>query len=53
MRWLGFNNSRDAPTVPDVRNNVRDSGTLFVFGKADSGMTVDEKSAMQIASVPV
>lgn len=51
MRWLGFNNSRDAPAVPDVRNNVRDSGTLFVFGKADSGMTVDEKSAMQIASV--
>ena len=51
INWLGFNNPRDAPRVPDVRNDVRDSGTLFVFGKANSGEQVDEKSAMQIATV--
>ena len=51
MKWLGFARSRDAPKLPDVQNNVRDSGTLFVFGKADSGERVDEKSAMQIATV--
>ena len=51
MQWLGFSNPRDAPKVPDIRGNVRDSGTLFVFGKADSGVNVDEKSAMQIATV--
>ncbi|MBQ1509808.1 MAG: phage portal protein [Selenomonadaceae bacterium] len=48
MNWLGFNSPRDAP---DIRNNVRDSGTLFVFGRANSGEQVDEKSAMQIATV--
>lgn len=51
INWLGFNNPRDAPKEPDIRNNVRDSGTLFVFGKANSGENVDEKSAMQIATV--
>ena len=51
MNWLGFNNPRDAPTIPDIRNDVRDSGTLFVFGRANSGEQVDEKSAMQIATV--
>ena len=51
INWLGFNNPRDAPKVPDVRNDVRDSGTLFVFGRANSGEQVDEKSAMQIATV--
>ena len=51
INWLGFNNPRDAPRVPDVRNDVRDSGTLFVFGRANSGEQVDEKSAMQIATV--
>ena len=51
INWLGFSNPRDAPTVPDVRNDVRDSGTLFVFGRANSGEQVDEKSAMQIATV--
>ena len=51
INWLGFNNPRDAPRMPDVRNDVRDSGTLFVFGKANSGEMVDEKSAMQIATV--
>ena len=51
LNWLGFKYPRDAPEVPDVRNDVRDSGTLFVFGKANSGEQVDEKSAMQIATV--
>ena len=51
MNWLGFGNPRDAPALPDVRDNVRDSGTLFVFGRANSGEQVDEKSAMQIATV--
>ena len=51
INWLGFNNPRDAPNLPDVRDDVRDSGTLFVFGKANSGEQVDEKSAMQIATV--
>ena len=46
MNWLGFKNPRDAPQMPDIRDDVRDSGTLFVFGKADSGVTVDEKTAM-------
>lgn len=48
INWLGFGHSRDAP---DIKNDVRDSGTLFVFGRADSGTFVDEKSAMQIATV--
>ena len=48
LRWLGF---QDKPEMPDIQNNVRDSGTLFVFGKADSGENVDERSAMQIATV--
>ena len=47
INWLGFR-TRDAPSF---RNDVRDSGTLFVFGKADSGETVTEKTAMQIATV--
>ena len=51
IKWLGFNNPRDAPKVPNVRDDVRDSGTLFVFGRANSGEQVDEKSAMQIATV--
>ena len=51
MNWLGFKYPRGAPQIPDIRDDVRDSGTLFVFGKADSGVTVDEKSAMQIATV--
>lgn len=51
LNWLGFKYPRDAPDVPDIRNDVRDSGTLFVFGKSTSGENVDEKSAMQIATV--
>ncbi len=38
-------------SVPDIQDNVRDSGTLFVFGKANSGEMVNERSAMQIATV--
>lgn len=51
MEWLGFRQPRAGPTVPEIRDNVRDSGTLFVFGRANSGEQVDEKSAMQIATV--
>lgn len=51
MSWLGFNSPRDAPEIPDVRDNVRDSGSLFAFGTADSGENVNERSAMQIATV--
>ena len=51
FNWLGFGNPRDEPALPDVRDNVRDSGTLFVFGRSNSGEQVDEKSAMQIATV--
>ena len=39
------------PDLPDIQNNVRDSGTTFFFGKSTSGENVDEKSAMQIATV--
>ena len=38
-------------TVPDISNNVRDSGQTFVFGKSDSGEVVNERSSMQIATV--
>ena len=50
LEWLGFE-SRDAPALPEIADNVRDSGQTFVFGMADSGERVDEKSAMQIATV--
>ncbi len=43
--------SRDTPTVPAITDNVRDSGQTFIFGKSDAGERVDEKSAMQIATV--
>lgn len=49
---LGLVKPRDAPgRLPDIQDNVRDSGTVFTFGRADSGEQVDEKSAMQIATV--
>ena len=48
--WM-FGKPRDTPELPDIQNNVRDSGTLFVFGQSTSGERVDEKSAMQIATV--
>ncbi|MBQ1511664.1 MAG: phage portal protein, partial [Selenomonadaceae bacterium] len=50
LEWLGIS-PRDKPELPEVVNNVRDSGQTFVFGRADSGERVDEKSAMQIATV--
>ena len=50
MNWLGLS-PRDAPALPEITDNVRDSGQTFVFGRADSGERVDEKSAMQIATV--
>ena len=31
FEWLGFRNPRDAPQVPDVRDNVRDSSTVFAL----------------------
>lgn len=51
--WLGFSKPRDVPAVmlPKIQDSVRDSGTVFVFGRADSGERVDEKSALQIATV--
>ena len=49
--WFGFPKPKDAPRLPEVTDNVRDSGSLFVFGTANSGERVDEKSAMQIATV--
>ena len=48
---LGLAKPRDVPRFPDIQDNVRDSGTIFTFGRADSGEQVDEKSAMQIATV--
>lgn len=47
LQWLGFK-TRDAP---NIRNDVRDSGTLFVFGSTNAGERVDEKAAMQISTV--
>ena len=57
--WLGFGKPRDAPTgektertgLPEITDNVRDSGQTFFFGTASSGERVDEKSAMQISTV--
>lgn len=46
--WLHLRGARD---TPDIENNVRDSGQTFMFGRADSGERVDERSAMQIATV--
>lgn len=55
LEWMGFAKPRDAPedrpAVPEVTDNVRDSGQTFIFGRADSGERVDEKSAMQISTV--
>ena len=50
FEWMELS-PRDAPKVPEVADNVRDSGQTFVFGRADSGEKVDEKTAMQIATV--
>ena len=50
FEWLGIS-PRDAPALPEITDNVRDSGQIFTFGRANSGERVDEKSAMQIATV--
>ncbi|MBQ7605938.1 MAG: hypothetical protein IJU59_05590 [Firmicutes bacterium] len=53
MEWLGFQSPQDNPeeSIPDIQDNVRDSGSLFVFGTSESGEHVDERSAMQISTV--
>lgn len=60
LEWMGFGKPRDAPEhspdanrpgLPEVTDNVRDSGQTFFFGTASSGERVDEKSAMQISTV--
>ena len=55
MEWLGLVEPRDDPEMkrglPNVSDNLRDSGQTFVFGTAQSGERVDERSAMQIATV--
>ena len=51
--WFGFTKPRDAPEteLPQIEDNVRDSGGVFVFGMTNSGERVDEKSALQISTV--
>mgnify|MGYP002801562815 FL=1 len=57
--WLDFGKPRGAPEgvkterpgLPEITDNVRDSGQTFFFGTASSGERVDEKSAMQISTV--
>lgn len=55
---MGFENPRDSPKteqpkegLPQVTDNVRDSGQTFVFGRSNAGEQVDEKAAMQIPTV--
>ena len=52
--WMGFENPRDSPKteqpkegLPQVTDNVRDSGQTFVFGCSNAGEQVDEKSIAQ------
>ena len=51
--WFGFTKPRDAPDseLPQIEDNVRDSGGVFVFGMTNSGELVNEKSALQISTV--
>ena len=55
LEWLGLVEPIDEPESktgpPYIRNELRDSGQLFVFGQSQAGERVDEKSAMQIATV--
>ena len=51
LSLFGFNKPRDAPELPDIQDNVRDSRNLFVFGMTHSGERVDERTAMQIVTV--
>lgn len=54
LEWMGFTRARDAPetenrpSLPEVTDNVRDSGQTFFFGTAASGERVDEKSAIPV-----
>ena len=48
---MGFENPRDSPKteqpkegLPQVTDNVRDSGQTFVFGRSNAGEQVDEKA---------
>ena len=38
-------------SVPEISDNVRDSGQTFFFGRALSGERVDERTAMEIVTV--
>ena len=40
--WFGFTKPRDAPDseLPQIEDNVRDSGGVFVFGMTNSGELV-------------
>lgn len=47
---MGFENPRDSPKteppkegLPQITDNVRDSGQTFVFGRSNAGEQVDEK----------
>lgn len=60
IRLFRKNSPRDEPhmslrekamMVPRIEDNIRDSGQTYVFGRAESGENVTEKSAMQIATV--
>ena len=51
--WMGFENPRDSPKteqpkegLPQVTDNVRDSGQTFVFGRSNAGEQVDEKGEL-------
>ena len=53
MEWLFGQppDMKEETKLPEVRDDIKDSGTVFVFGRANSGETVDEKTALQIATV--
>ena len=51
MEWLFGQPPDEKEKLPEVRDDIKDSGTVFVFGRANSGETVDEKTALQIATV--
>ena len=51
--WFGFTKPRDAPDteLPQIEDNVRDSGGVFVFGITNSRELVNGKSDLQISTV--
>ena len=59
LEWLGLIEPIEEPDpdieerteLPELRDDVRDSGQTFVFGRSDAGEMVNERSAMQIATV--